>query len=377
MSSVDFSKINVAEAAGQPPNGWQKQERTEAPPTTDAEPGAAPEPAQFTFYTKSGLQKRPKREWLIPYILQKNSQAALVARSGNFKTFEATNIVGCLTTGTPWHGIDHGDPKNAAYIIAEDDDGFLQRLEGWEIGRGVSIPDERLAILPEPVNFLMNRQNQDVPRFLEALDALPFTPDILVIDTLSRCMVGGSINDPKDMTSFVANVDHVRAATGACVLIIHHENKSGVMSGSQVLRDWAHTVMHIKRPDLQKLHCTLVCEKQKSSKEFTDIPLTGRVIDLPDGETTLVFDRDTQPPGPGTKVTMHQRKVLECLHAQPMGAAVGVISEVTGIGASLYAMLDTLTERNLIAAEGEAKSRSRYYLLTKLGREVLGAMTND
>jgi DNA-binding PadR family transcriptional regulator len=60
-----------------------------------------------------------------------------------------------------------------------------------------------------------------------------------------------------------------------------------------------------------------------------------------------------------------------------MGAAVGVISEVTGIGASLYAMLDTLTERNLIAAEGEAKSRSRYYLLTKLGREVLGAMTND
>src|SRR5690606_28105123 len=48
---------------------------------------------------------------------------------------------------------------------------------------------------------------------------------LIVIDTLSRVMAGGDENGPVDMTAFIKNVDRIRHATGAHIMIVHHTGK--------------------------------------------------------------------------------------------------------------------------------------------------------
>jgi hypothetical protein len=48
---------------------------------------------------------------------------------------------------------------------------------------------------------------------------------LVVIDTLSRAMQGGNENASEHMGAFVINVDKLRIATGAHVMIVHHSGK--------------------------------------------------------------------------------------------------------------------------------------------------------
>ena len=52
-----------------------------------------------------------------------------------------------------------------------------------------------------------------------------FQPVLIVIDTLSRALAGGSDAEALDMAAFIKNVDRIRVETGAHVLIIHHTGK--------------------------------------------------------------------------------------------------------------------------------------------------------
>src|SRR4051812_18886432 len=51
---------------------------------------------------------------------------------------------------------------------------------------------------------------------------------MVVIDTLFRALAGGNENACEDMGTVVANADRIRAATGACVLMIHQCGKDAV-----------------------------------------------------------------------------------------------------------------------------------------------------
>ena len=48
---------------------------------------------------------------------------------------------------------------------------------------------------------------------------------IIEIDTLSRIMAGGDENNAADMTALIRNIDTLRAATGAHVVLVHHTGK--------------------------------------------------------------------------------------------------------------------------------------------------------
>src|SRR5690606_41941058 len=53
---------------------------------------------------------------------------------------------------------------------------------------------------------------------------------LIVIDTLSRVIAGGDENGPVDMTAFIKNVDRIRRATGAHIMIVHHTGKDAARS---------------------------------------------------------------------------------------------------------------------------------------------------
>lgn len=63
--------------------------------------------------------------------------------------------------------------------------------------------------------------SDQVVEILDAIQALPSPPVLVVVDTLNRNMQG-SENEPGDMSRFIAGCDDISLHTGACVLVTHH-----------------------------------------------------------------------------------------------------------------------------------------------------------
>ena len=69
-----------------------------------------------------------------------------------------------------------------------------------------------------------------------------------VIDTQARVTVGADENSAVDMGHLVVAADKVRAATGACVLFLHHEARAGEnMRGSTALEGAAATLLRVAK----------------------------------------------------------------------------------------------------------------------------------
>ena len=49
---------------------------------------------------------------------------------------------------------------------------------------------------------------------------------LIVVDTLSRALVGGNENGPEDMTAYIANSDVLREHGQCSVLSVHHSGKA-------------------------------------------------------------------------------------------------------------------------------------------------------
>lgn len=87
--------------------------------------------------------------------------------------------------------------------------------------------DVPFAVIPAPVRLAGTEI--DLAELLEAVQRTTarFTPPLrlIFVDTLSRTMAGGDENAPSDMTTFIQNIDWLRAATRAHVCVIHHTGK--------------------------------------------------------------------------------------------------------------------------------------------------------
>jgi hypothetical protein len=84
----------------------------------------------------------------------------------------------------------------------------------------------------------------------------------ITLDTLARVMVGGDENKTPDMNVLVANLDILRAATGAHVSVIHHTNIGEErMRGNYALKGAVDSQIEIKK------NRTIYVEKQSGWKD--------------------------------------------------------------------------------------------------------------
>ena len=174
----------------------------------------------------AGLDKLPVPESLIDGLLARDSLAWLHGKPGHCKTLIALDWSCCVGAGLPWQGraVTAGP---VLYVIAEGASGLLARVRAWEDNAG-----ERTSVLFLPVAIQLRRG--DFPA-LAAL-AAELGCALVVIDTQARVTVGADENSAVDMGHLVVAADKVRAATGACVLVLHHESRAGEnMRGSTAL----------------------------------------------------------------------------------------------------------------------------------------------
>jgi hypothetical protein len=173
----------------------------------------------------SEVQPVLAQAYIVRDLIAAGSAVLHYGDSNSGKTFFMLDLCLHIAAGRPWR--DHRvQPGLVVYVAAEGGHGIRNRLAAYRQAapwtKGASF-----AVLPQNVDLL--DPLADTGPLIEVIRAAEETAGqktaAIVLDTLARVMVGGNENDSRDMSGFIANVDRIRAETGAAVLIVHHAGK--------------------------------------------------------------------------------------------------------------------------------------------------------
>jgi hypothetical protein len=213
--------------------------------------------------TRSDLRNLRDPEPLIDNVLDQGTTALLYGKWGTAKTFTALDWAASVATGHAWQGRKTVQ-RRVLYALGEGAFGFKGRVQAWEVGWQTKISDERLSILPVPVNLT---NTMDVLNLMALVDWGGY--DFVILDTLARCMVGADENSAEDMGVVVDTLTRLLAHTPngrGVVLGVHHTGKDGKTSrGSSALEGGVDTVYFTSRDEG---HISLTREKRKDGPEM-------------------------------------------------------------------------------------------------------------
>lgn len=316
-------------------------------------------PSRFVLRSAAEIEAMPPPAWLIDGYHPAGSFMLLFGQAGSLKTFEALETAACVAAEIGWHGRSAVKGGHVVYVAAEGARGLGKRLRAWrQAHEGADL--SRLWIVSEPVN-LMSRA--EVETFIAVLGGLPEPPQLIVIDTLARCMVGADENSGRDMGVAVASVDLIKTALAAAVLVIHHMGRQGDHErGHTALRGAADVVLKMVADGNTAV---LTCEKMKDDEEFGPVALRLRPVEGADSCVLEAIDSRTDDEELSPKAV----DLLKLLDSHFGGEPVAT---------STWLKVSGLTDRTFyrgvrqLSRGGYIGKVSRRYALTTIGRETLG-----
>ncbi|PXY32966.1 hypothetical protein BAY59_07540 [Prauserella coralliicola] len=299
----------------------------------------------------AGLRALPPPVPLVSEWLFRDTLAWLHGKPGNAKTFVAVDLACCVATGTPWHG--HEVTRGSVlYVIAEGARGLSRRVDAWSTTHEGLIP-EGVTFLPAAAQLI---NEGDVTAFARLLNER--RPVLVVIDTQARASVGADENSAKDMGLLVANLERLRQACGACVLVVHHEPRVGEnLRGHTALEGAADTLIRVTKDGAL---VEVANPKQKDAEEAPTFKLALRPVA---DSATLTRNLGTA----AELMSASERAVLEALERLGGEASQTQLSEAAEVSKStFYRVVSTLYERALVARSKDG--RGVRYTLTTLAK---------
>lgn len=246
-------------------------EVTAVEPTPETTPENQAQIAELLaeMLTPEQLRTRPKPRPLINGVLDVNTCAWLIGKSGSYKSFVALDWAGHVARGKPWMGraVRRGP---VVYLVAEGAEGMTLRLDAWEKLHG---PMENVRFLPRPV------QASDVQAWVTLCRACALlAPALIVLDTQARVTVGMEENSNTDMGLFIERVEWLRRITGACVLVVHHIGRSGTDArGASAIDGAQGSELRLERTG--DLKATIWMDKQKDMDDQGKIHVELEKVD--------------------------------------------------------------------------------------------------
>ncbi len=233
--------------------------------------------------------------YLIKGLLPANSTSAIYGPSGSFKSFLAVSWACHVATGQQWDSrrVVQG---SVLYIVGEGGVGVPRRVRAWSDQFNQSRDVPNLYRIDMPVFMAVDAQVDELKLAAQQVERETGLPvRLIVIDTLSRCFGAADENKAADMGAFIAGCDLVKAATGACVLVVHHTGKQeeNGARGSSVFRAALDAEYLVKRESAESISVLLSNTKMKDDEppQTQAYDLTTRITHYDDeGEavTSLV-----------------------------------------------------------------------------------------
>lgn len=310
------------------PDGTYANGADAPPPPTDPV-----EALLAKMLTRDDLDNIPAPKSLIRDMLFLDSESWIIGAPGGFKSFVALDWAMHVGRGMGWRGkrVTQGE---VVYIVAEGAKGIPLRVRAWEEMYGQRM--EGVRFLPEPIQV-----SDELGWAVLVAACRRIKPVMIVIDTQARVTVGLEENSARDMGVLIDAVRKLRAATGACVLVVHHTGRNGGDArGSSALDGAQDTEIKVERPEVREeramLTATIRTDKQKDGDETAEFDIQLQVVEVgvdEDGEllTSLAIkphDPFAEPPKRPEPVYLanlvpNQANLLDALreHADhPVGA---------------------------------------------------------
>jgi len=177
---------------------------------------------------------------LVEGLMTIGSSVVVYGDSNSGKTFWALSVATAIATGTECYG-RKTDAGLVIYLASEAPASIRSRMQAIKKYHGCDL--ENLAMVPVPMNFYNGDQDaQDVIELVRAIEQIKGKPVRLIIgDTLARMSAGANENSGEDMGPVMARFDQVATATGAALMIIHHNGKDAAKGA----RGWSGIRAHI------------------------------------------------------------------------------------------------------------------------------------
>jgi hypothetical protein len=211
---------------------------------------------RFRFLSERQILALPDVTELVDDLIPAHGSVILYGPAGIGKSFLTLDLALTIASNAPdWHGhAIHHDAVNSGgkvlYIAAEGAHGLKRRLLAWRAATHYTAP---LAI--RFLGVAVQLRTLEDPAELRAAVDSPFgfddePPDLVIFDTLSRCMAGAKENAQEDASAVIASLDYLREAIGCATLAVHH---TGVIEtrerGSTVFRGAVDVLLNLKDAD--------------------------------------------------------------------------------------------------------------------------------
>jgi hypothetical protein len=181
--------------------------------------GAEPRQAgRLRILSVDDLIALPQRDYLVKGLLSPAESGLLVGAKNARKTFLALHV--CYGVAQGWPTILGRRVKQTPvlYLIAEGEAGIGKRVKALVQRYGRC---SAFHVIAQPIDLLRsNASTGDLHDVIEA--AKMCQAGLIVVDTVSRAMMGGDENGPVDMGTLAANLNILRHETGAHVMGVNH-----------------------------------------------------------------------------------------------------------------------------------------------------------
>lgn len=233
------------------------------------------DPTRFTPIQIGQLAESINTDYLIKGILPRAELAVLYGPSTAGKSFAALDMCFAIARGCEWRG-RRVKPARVVYICAEGAAGFNKRVKAYQIHTKVDIAALGFFAIADCPNFLSQDDKPLALRIAEAGGA-----DLIVVDTFAQVTPGANENASEDMGKALAACKALHRATGATILVIHHQGKDASKGarGWSGLRAAADAELLVDCVDSSKLR-TITITKSKDGADGGVFPFRLKVIPI-------------------------------------------------------------------------------------------------
>lgn len=284
---------------------------------------------EFRFVHAGELIKEIKpTEFVIEGVLEADALAALVGDPATYKSFLSLDWGLSVATGTPWNG--HAVKQGAVFIIiGEGHSGYGKRIVAWQKSTGRYVRDAPFYISTAPVQMLDSRSAKIAGDAIDMLRDQHGKPAMVIFDTLARNFGPGDENSTKDMTRFVATLDHI-IGNDTLRLLVHHSGHAEKQRGrgSSALKGALDAeYLLIRKDDI----VTLKCLKMKDAETAVPMSFEPKIVmvggDFQKPITSLYLEKIDGPATEAPKLSIQMNQALRLLDLMNRKSGISCLSD--------------------------------------------------
>jgi putative DNA primase/helicase len=200
--------------------------------------------------------------WVIDNLIPSLSCGILVGNTGAYKTFVSIEVACRIATGS-----EFGSEKTekGSVVLVSGEGGSIQiarRIRAWEVTNKIDVGEQLLRI-DQALNPLDPDDYQALVNIIDERKSITGEKaQLIIFDTLSQCASGLDENSAGSMSLYLKACNALTVATGASVLLVHHNSKTGGYRGSGALECNVDFMLTLKKSQ-EAMSSKLAIQKMK------------------------------------------------------------------------------------------------------------------